>query len=149
MEVFEKQLLIMAGSAALGLILVFSGITTLLHEFAVDTTRPFMERYARENASSLEHSVGYTFELLLAVLLMLTPLSAAGGVWLFKIAFELTLGKSAAVNAFVVSQSLNWVMALFCIALFFYSIYEQYNWSIKLTQPLPKKLDNKDLSRLI
>ncbi len=149
MEIFEKQILIFVVSIILGIALVFSGIPDKIHAFTLQSLKPFFERYNKEKAGNLSESMGYTLEILLASLILITPICGISSIWFLKIAYDLLLGKNAGVNVFVLHPFFNVIVAILCIILFGYALFSQYQWTIKLTQPRPKTTKDKDLARLI
>jgi hypothetical protein len=149
MQIFEKQIVVISLTVFLGLVIVFSGFTELVHDFTISAIEPLLTKVSGDKAAMVLESLSYTIQFGLAILILLTPFSLTGGMWFLKIAFELVLGKNANSNVFVFSLFLNKVVAVLCLSLFVYSIYQQYKWTIKLTQPLPFKKNDKDLARLI
>ena len=149
MEIFEKQILIFVVSILLGIALVFSGLPDKLHTFSMSAIKPFFERFNKEKATNLAESFGYTLELALVSLILITPLCGISSIWVLKIAYNLLWGKHAGVNVFVFHPFLNVVIAILCALLFGYALFSQYQWTIKLTQPRPKTTKDKDLARLI
>lgn len=140
MDNWQKQSLIITASIILGLIIVLSGLTNIIHDFTANSLKsiPFIEKYAKENTDLIAESLAYTLEIIIAALILLSPVSAVSGIWYMRIAYELSFGINKNVNIFIISPILNYVMAFLCVLLFFYSLYLQYNWSVKLTKPMPK-----------
>ena len=140
MEIRQKQILIMTGAFLIGLVFVLSGITNSMHDFIARGIKEnaWIEQYAKEKTSLIAESIAYTIEIIMAGIMLLSPICVLSGMWYMLIAYELVIGKNAGLNIFIISPYLNYVMAFLCLLLFFYSLYLQYNWSVKLTKPMPK-----------
>ncbi len=148
MEDFEKQISIFAISFLIGLALVLTGVTEGIHYNVKELTQPMFVNYNEEKAPLVAESIAYGIEISIAALLMFTPLSAMSSAWFFKIAYDLVVGKGAGTNVFVIDPVLNYVMAIICITLLVYSLYNQYSWTVKLIQPGTKATDD-ELEKLI
>ncbi len=151
MDVWQKQALIITASIIIGLLIVLSGLTNRMHDFTADSLKSssFVEKYAKEKTDLIVESLAYTIEIILAAIILLTPITAVSGIWYMRIAYELIIGVNKGKNIFIISPFLNYVMAFLCLLLFFYSLYLQYNFSVKLTKPLPKKMPKDELARFI
>ena len=150
MEIRQKQILIMTGAFIIGLVFVLSGITNSMHDFIARGIKEnvWIEQYAKEKTSLIAESIAYTIEIIMAGIMLLSPICVLSGMWYMLIAYELVIGKNAGLNIFIISPYLNYVMAFLCLLLFFYSLYLQYNWSVKIANPEPKK-PKDELSRFI
>ena len=150
MDIRQKQALIITASIILGLLIVLSGLTNIMHDFTTNLIKSsaLVEKYAKDKTSLIAESLSYTLEIIIAALILLSPVSAVSGIWYLRIAYELSFGVNKDVNIFIISPFLNYVMAFLCLLLFFYSLYLQYNWSVKLINPEPKKPKDR-LARFI
>ena len=75
MNNLDKQILTVLGSIVLGLILVFSGFTDLIHDFSISALKPLYSKYAKDNTEAISESVGYSVEIFIAIIMMLTTVS--------------------------------------------------------------------------
>lgn len=150
MDNWQKQILIMTGAFIIGLVFVLSGITNSMHDFIARGIKEhaWIEQYAKEKTDLIAESIAYTIEIIMAGIMLLSPICVLSGMWYMLIAYELVIGKNAGLNIFIISPYLNYVMAFLCVLLFFYSLYLQYNWSVKLTKPMPK-LPKDEVDRFI
>jgi len=144
MDVLAKRIIVTILALLSGLFIVFFGVSDSVHNISIDVLNSLYP-----NSAKLSETIGYTVEMLACVALMITPLAASAGLWFFKIAYDLTSGRSAGVNIFLISPFLNIVMALLFIVLGCYSLYLQYRWAVILSKQLPRKVDDKELARLI
>lgn len=147
MDSFYKQIIMYVIAVAVGLTLLFTGLFDRFFTFLINFIEPAFSDMAK--GEQLIYIVAYIIEILIPVLLMLTPLSAVAGIWFFKIAYDLTFGMHRDVNVFALNSVLNVLIAFMCILVAFYCFYIQYNWSKKLSSPIQKKYDEKEISRLI
>jgi hypothetical protein len=149
MDAFGKQVLIIVFSVLVGVALVVSGVTGIIHDYSSQYLKQVIDKENSEETEKLTESLGYSVELILASLLLVSPLCGISGVWFAKIAYELLVGNNAHVNVFILHPFLNVVFALMCLVLFGYCMYSQYQWAVRLTQPRLKTTNDKDLTRLI
>ena len=149
MENSQKQTLIFLINITLGIIIVFSGLTNLLHRLVYNATYPLVVSYGGDTATKAARLSAYVIELVIVVIIMLSPFAGISGVWLCKIAFELTFGSDAYNKVFMIAQSLNVVMAVLCIILAVYCLILQNRWAYDYVNKVLKKADVKDLTRFI
>jgi hypothetical protein len=149
MKDVEKQILIITGAIFLGFILVISGITQLIHDISIQAFRPSVSKYAKERTDSIMESIGFTIEIIFAVILMFTPIRGTAGVWFLSIAYKLTLGDYRSFNVFIVHHKLNYVMAVLCLILGLYSFYSQQKWAQNYINPPPKEEIKDEFAKFI
>jgi hypothetical protein len=149
MDVFKRQVLIMIFAITLGIGFALSGLTDKIHNYSAQNLLPIFKNEKNNNAEKLAESLGYFVELIFASIFLLTPICGISGIWFLKIAYELSLGKNSMVNVFLIHPLCNIIMALLCFILFFYCLFSQYKWAIRLTEPKQKITKDKDLTRFI
>lgn len=94
-------------------------------------------------------SIGFVYEIIIAIILVLSPICLLGGVWFMKLAYQFLLGIAAEHNVFGFPLSIRALFTIVCMIVFVYTLIKQFYWIDRFYEKDKRIKEKMDLTKFI